>query len=452
MSQGTHDLLTRGIAAAKAREIEEAEFYLEWALRTGADRGQNAQAWLWLSKIAEDPARKRNCLEEVLANEPGNALARRELAILDGRLDPEEIIDPNRLAAADPQATNQTVKTQRFVCQRCGGKMAFKPDGRSLRCEYCDGEQTLLAAMNAGAMVQEHDFIVALATAKGHTRPVGMCPFTCQGCGASFLLGSSELSISCAYCGSAHVVELSETRELILPEGLIPFGVSEQDARLAFHKWLRSTKMRSNAQVSRVRGFYLPTWTFDLVGEIRWRGYVYRDESPSIEVAGLGVSFSNSRSSRRLVREEGNHLLHEDDILVPASNKLPAELAREEARRYELSQLVPYDEAYLVDWPAEVYEISVSDASLVARGEAIKKARQFVKTRIRSTVGYVKDLQLNSSNVIVESYKLIFLPVWVARYRYEGQVFHVLINGQTGDVNAQEPRNWLQRLIKGVFG
>jgi len=452
MSQSTHDLLMRGIAAAKARETEEAEFYLEWALRTDADREQKAQAWLWLSEISEDPARKRDCLEEVLANEPGNALARRRLAILDGRLDPEEIIDPDRLTAADPQATNQPLKAQRFVCQHCGGKMAFKPDGRSLRCEYCDFEQTLLAAMNAGALVQEHDFIVALATAKGHTRPVGMRPFTCQGCGASFLLGSSALSVSCAYCGSAHVVELSETRELILPEGLIPFGVSEKDARRAFHKWLRSTKMRSKAQVSRVRGFYLPTWTFDLVGEVRWQGYVYRDEGPSIELGGLEVSFSNSRSSRRLVREEGNHLLHEDDILVPASHKLPVELAREEARRFELSQLVPYDEAYLADWPAEVYEISVSDASLVARGEAVKKARRFVKTRIRATLGYVKDLQLNTSSVIVESYKLILLPVWVARYRYEGQVFHVLVNGQTADVRAQEPRNWLQTLIRGVFG
>jgi DNA-directed RNA polymerase subunit RPC12/RpoP len=451
MSQSTHDLLMRGIAAAKANQTGEAQFYLEWALRTDADREQKAEAWLWLSEISDDPSKKRDCLEEVLANEPANALARRELAILDGRLDPSDIIDPDHLPAADPETNEAPVKSQRFVCQRCGGKMAFKPDGRSLRCEYCDFEQTLLAAMNSGAMVQEHDFIVALATAKGHTSPVGMRPFTCQGCGASFLLGSSALSVSCVYCGSAHVVELSETRQLIPPEGLIPFGISEQQARHAFHKWLRSTKMAKTAQVSRVRGLYLPTWTFDIVGEIRWRGYVYRDESPSIELGGLEVSFSNSRSSRRLVREEGNHLLHEDDILVPAGHKLPAEMAREEVRRYDLGQLVPYDEGFLADWPAEVYEISVSDASLVARGEAVKKARRYVKTRIRASVGHVSNLQMDCSSVIVESYKLILLPIWFARYRYEDQVFQVLVNGQTGEVRAQEPRNWLQKLIKDVF-
>jgi hypothetical protein len=238
---------------------------------------------------------------------------------------------------------------------------------------------------------------------------------------------------------------------LIPPEGIIPFGVCESEARRAFHTWLKGTKMGRSAQVTRVHGFYLPTWTFDLVGEIRWRGYVYRDESPSLELGGLEVSFSNSRSSRRLVREEGSHLLHEDDLLVPASHKLPAELVREEAKRYELSRLVPYEEAYLADWPAEVYAISVSDASLVARGEAVKKARKYVKTRIRAVVGYVQNLQIDTSNVIVESYKLILLPVWFARYRHEGQVFHVLVNGQTGDVRAQEPPNWIQKLVGGIF-
>jgi DNA-directed RNA polymerase subunit RPC12/RpoP len=449
MSQGARDLLIRGIAAAKAKEKDEARFYLEWVLRTDANRQQRTKAWLWLSKISDDPTEKRNCLEETLALEPANPLARRGLAILDGRLDPDDIIDPDRHSVTPQAGPSRPIKTQRFICPRCGGKMVFKPDGRSLRCEYCDREQTPLATVVEGAAVQEHDFIVALATAKGHSKPVGMHPFECQGCGASFLLASSALSLSCAYCGSAHVVELPETRELILPEGLIPFGVSEQEARRAFHGWLEEKDLPGKTQVTPLRGIYLPIWTFDLIGEIRWQCQTYRDEGIDFDVGGIPVSFSNR--SRTLVREEGSHPVVEDDVLVPASHKLPADFVLDAVKRFALGAVVPYDEVYLADWPAEVYDISVSDASLVARREMLKEARNAVEARLSATRGTVKDLRLNTSAVIAESFKLILLPVWVAHYRNQGQEYHVVVNGQTGEVWAQEPRNWLQKLVGDLF-
>ena len=60
MSEGTRDLLVRGIAAAKAKDKDQARFYLEWVLRAEADRQQKVEAWLWLSEISDDPAEKRD--------------------------------------------------------------------------------------------------------------------------------------------------------------------------------------------------------------------------------------------------------------------------------------------------------------------------------------------------------------------------------------------------------
>lgn len=188
MSASARDLLVRGIAAAKAREIEEARFYLEWVLRTDANRQQQIEAWWWLSEISEDPAEKRDCLENVLANEPGHAQARRSLAILDGRLDPDEVIDPNRLPDASTAAeTPQPTRTRQFTCPRCGGQMSYSPDGQSLICAGCHHQMSLTEALEAGDTVEEQDFAVALATAKGHTRAMTIHSFQCQGCGASFV-------------------------------------------------------------------------------------------------------------------------------------------------------------------------------------------------------------------------------------------------------------------------
>jgi len=62
--------LTRGIAAAKAKEKDEARFYLNGccAAKTRTESGVNAL--LWLSQISDDPAEKHACLENILVIEP----------------------------------------------------------------------------------------------------------------------------------------------------------------------------------------------------------------------------------------------------------------------------------------------------------------------------------------------------------------------------------------------
>jgi hypothetical protein len=245
------------------------------------------------------------------------------------------------------------------------------------------------------------------------------------------------------------VVQLPETRELILPEGLIPFQVSKPEARRAFREWLKSRKLRGRTRVTPVRGLYFPIWTFDLVGEIRWRGHIYRDDDDELDMGGISVSFSNTSS--RLVRKEGSYPVLEDDILVPASHKLPVDLIMEAAKAFSLGDVVPYDEAYLADWPAEVYDTPVSDASLVARRKMLEKNQPIVRSYLSASSRTLKDARLSTSGVVVESFKLILLPVLVARYRRNGKEYRVVVNGQTGTVSAQEPRSWLRRLVGDLF-
>jgi hypothetical protein len=147
---------------------------------------------------------------------------------------------------------------------------------------------------------------------------------------------------------------------------------------------------------------------------------------------------------------KGSYPVYEDDITVAASHKLPADLTPE-LDRFILGDVVPYAESFLADWPAEVYEIAVSDASLVARRKVLEKARKSADVKVRATRGNVRDLQLNTANVLVESYKLLLFPVWLARYRFEEKIYHVVVNGQTGQVRAQRPRNWLQKFVDLIF-
>ncbi len=224
MDDLTRDLFIRGMLAAKAKESADARRYLEWVLRLDPPQDMRVDALYWLSKVAETPKEQRRLLEEALAYNPSEMRCRRELAVLKGDLDPGEIVDPDRFTSgAGPaltagakagQAASRPAGADRFTCPQCGGRMTYAPDGQSLTCEYCAARSSAarpaLAAEDDPSAAQ--NFLIAMATRKGHLHPVTRQTFNCQGCGSPFLLPAQQLSATCPYCGSAYVVRRPQSR------------------------------------------------------------------------------------------------------------------------------------------------------------------------------------------------------------------------------------------------
>jgi DNA-directed RNA polymerase subunit RPC12/RpoP len=425
MTEFTRDLLVRGIAEAKAGELDLARRHLERILRLDASPDQREKALLWLSRISDDPAKTRRYLEEILIHSPTHPTARRELAILEGRLERDEIVDPDRMTEEAPDEP-QSIEARRFVCRQCGGRMGFTPEGKGLECAYCGRRQTLLEALDQGRMGEERDFTTALATAEGHRQPVTTQLLTCEGCGASFTLRPEVLSSNCPYCNSAHVVA-TDSRPLIPPEAVIPFQVTRQEARQAVKGWLAAEELEARATAP--RGVYFPVWTFDVSGEIPWHCL--------------------ERVNDEWVPRRGSKVVYEDDWLVPASHTLPAALM-ETVAGFRSQEAAPYHARYLADWPAETYQISVSDASLAARWQILDAARtQIEHGQIRRT----KDLTLTSTRFGIDSFKLLLVPLWITGYQVEGDSFTVVINGRTGAIHGERPargiRGWISRLLGG---
>jgi Zn finger protein HypA/HybF involved in hydrogenase expression len=435
MSASAQDLLVRGIAAAKAKDIDEARSYLEWVLRTDANRQQRIKAWWWLSEISDNPAEKRDLLENILAHEPGHAEARRSLAILDGRLDPTDIIDSSRLSTAPKKLKKiRRIRTRQFTCPHCNGQMEFSPDGQTLLCPHCQRQMNLVEALKAGDRVEEQDFVVALATAKGHTPAKITQVFQCQGCGASFVVDPAVLSMNCPYCASAHVMERPEERELIPPEGIIPFDLTQEQAHHALLQWLKVKKLYDEAQTATPTGLYIPVWTFDVGGEIQWR-------ERAIETRHTRIKTVTQMSSMPIFF---------DDILVPASQKF-IKMAGE-FKHYQLNALEPYESGYLATWPAETYQVSTADASLQARQQAFERAKQQAQALASVRFADSEGIVFSSAGITVESFKLIFLPIWLTFYRYQDKQYNVFINGQTGRIKGEKPRSKMRYLWDKFWG
>jgi hypothetical protein len=196
--------------------------------------------------------------------------------------------------------------------------------------------------------------------------------------------------------------------------------------------WLKANKLHKT-QSGAPRGLYLPVWTFDVGGEIRWR-------SKAVETRHTRV---------KTVRQENSQPIFFDDVLVPASRKF-TNLASEFSH-YRLNQLVPYDPGYLADWPAETYQLSTADASLAARRLAYARARRDVLARISTPFTDAEEISFSSAGIIVNAYKLIFLPAWIGFYHYQDKRYNVFINGQTGRIKGTKPRSrarsWWDKLL-----
>jgi hypothetical protein len=428
------ELVKTAVFHIKAKEFDLARRYLERALDVVDDEDTRAKASWWLSEITTDPIEKRNLLENVLAWDRNNAQARRALMILDGKLKPEEIVDADHLPAQDTGV--QASDADRFTCPNCGARMVFAPDGHSLYCEHCSRNVTLADQFDGDEPV-ERDFLLAMATAQGHRKPVAMHSFQCRGCGAAFILAPDVISATCSYCGSPHVIAIDESRELIEPDGILPFAFDQKNASRYLVNWAKKKKVKPDGKVQMPHGIYLPVWSFDLGGEIPYTAQ---------------IAVTEGRGSRKVVIKtiSDTHPVVEMNVPVAGTRK-QGSLLEEALGGFNLAEAVSYDPRFLSDWPAEVYEITMSDASLDARKVVYDQTCHKVQILL-DTQGNVENFKPASSKMSVESFKLILVPAWLTSYAVEGKTYKVLVNGQTGAVTGETPSldllGWVGNMLK----
>jgi hypothetical protein len=414
------ELLKAGIIEAKAGNRGTARRYLDRAAYMSGDHDLLAEAWFWMSEVSDDASEKRSALENCLAHNLQHARARRELAILDGKLKPGEIVDPDRLPP--PPEGLRAADAERFMCPKCGGRMAFTPEGRSLVCDYCTRRQALGGSFRPA---NENDFITAMATARGHGRPLNEQVFHCEGCGSEFILPPKSISSSCVYCDSPHVVSLEGAGDLLAPDGVIPHAFDRGRAVRILIDWVEGNRITPERRVDPPRGLYLPLWTFDIGGGIEYTGEVYESDHDL---------FSEYAGQSNVRRVSDVYPVMIDDMKIPASKKTSSPFLRL-IPTFDLSAVKPYDPRYLADWPAEVYDVPLAEASL--------DARSFAYSHYQDNLPYLlNDMKLvhtSSSRLAVESFRLILLPVWMTEIPYAGREHLILINGQNGRVEGEMP-------------
>jgi hypothetical protein len=419
-------MLVRAVAEIKGGEFTTARRYLERVTWISSTSEQKADAHFWMSEISETEEDKRDHLHSALGYDMTHHRARRSLAILDGRLKEDEIINPDAFEPTIPQGTVQR-KGERFECPTCGARMVYAPDGSSLVCEHCDNRRSEQSA----AQPAEQEFVVGIATARGHQQARAMQAFECGACGAVYLLGPRTLSLTCAHCDATYSVVQAEVRELVPPEGIVPMAVSREGAKKAIRAWYAEYKHEvAGSEILSLNGVYQPAWTFDVEGAIRWSGMVEYQEGRPVPVTD-------------------SHPIHYDDVFIPASLPANENLTRL-MWEFRAGDLVPFKGEYLANWLAESYQRTMAEAAVDARAAVFQHAQQ--RRRKKSKLGTVLNLQFYSDDIIMTAFRLALVPVWIGTVQEEGEKREFLVNGKSGQVYAEKPKDWRGRLADWLRG
>jgi hypothetical protein len=199
--------------------------------------------------------------------------------------------------------------------------------------------------------------------------------------------------------------------------------------------WCNRHKLPANIRLTPARGLYFPAWVFSISGPLPWDCSVPNDNNWDGSINENWQPLS------------GLELVAQDDIIVPASRIVPQKWAVR-LHEYNLDALVPYEPSYLADWPAESYQISLSDASLDARQLVLTKTRKSLTEKIPFLY---KNLHLDSKDLMVESFQLVLLPIWISNYHLTGKQHPIIVNGQTGKVWGSRSRRGVRKWLSSLF-
>ena len=308
-------------------------------------------------------------------------------------------------------------------CPSCGGTMFFKPGSQSLLCQSCGHKETIPELVSK-IPVNEMDFLVAKNTAS-HDWGMEAKLVTCKQCGAETIQNKLQLSGMCPFCGSTTVEAADPEQDIMAPNGIIPFKITEDRALYIFKEWIKDRflapeLLAQDAQLNKFYGIYVPLFTFDVLTVNRFTGHY--------------------TENNRTLFKCGKFQHQVDDFQVVASKQLCSDkLLLNVMKDYRTREAKPYTPDALAGFPCEHYSIGLNEAwnSVGKDMELYLKNQANKQDETKFLMGI--DMATDYFNL---KYKYLIVPVWINSFYYDNQLYMIAINGQTGKIDGQWPKSF----------
>jgi len=333
----------------------------------------------------------------------------------------------------------------RWPCAQCGADLRFAPGQAELRCENCGHVQAIPAATDRkrARSFTEHDVATGLRDDLPTTASEDVRTTHCPSCGAVVEFQGASHATECPFCATPVVVDTG-TQRLIKPQGVVPFQLTETQARGALILWMGSLWFAPNTLLEYARkgramnGVYVPFWTFDAATSSDYRGQRGDNYTETRTVTRNGKQETESVTRTRWTNVSGHVARDFDDVMVMASGTLPQKLS-DDLTPWDLAQMEPYTPDFLAGFQAEGYTVNLADGHATGRDKMASVIANDIRRDIGGDSQRIDNVDTDWRD---ETFKHVLLPIWMAAYKYSNKSYRFMVNGQTGEVQGERPYSW----------
>jgi hypothetical protein len=331
---------------------------------------------------------------------------------------------------------------QKHSCPACGAQAEWNPGKQMLVCPFCGTESPYTIDRETGKVV-ERDLVTALRELPDEERgwQTATRSVQCQSCRAVMVFDPSRVGQNCEFCGSPALVDYSEIKSPIRPQGVLPFKVDRNRVRDDIRGWWRSKwfapgKLSKAALVDTVHSLYIPYWTFDARAHCPWEaeaGHYYYVNVEGRDSKGNRVVRREQRTRWEPAAGVVDHAF--DDDAVPGTQGLPMEILRQ-VEPFPTQEVVPYDTAFLSGHVVEHYKVVLM--------EAAERSQQQMHEALLGLCGRqvpgdtYRNLRIFPT-FTGRTFKHVLVPIWLLTYNYRAKAFQVIVNGYTGKIAGKYP-------------
>lgn len=332
--------------------------------------------------------------------------------------------------------------TSTYKCPSCSAPIFFKPEEQKFICDYC------LSAYTTEEMEAHHHERIKrdldMAERKNEQQQQRseanqaassqeqINEYSCQSCGAHVVTTDTTTSTFCFYCHNPVIIS-SRLAGDFLPDQILTFKISEEQAKQAFLDWAKTKKYLpddfiSPSHLEKMTGMYIPYWFVDTKVHVDFRGTSSSDSS--YRSGDYRITTTTDKEHIR----QGEYELN--DVSLQAFSKIDENLLNG-IEPFDGDEFQTFSMPMLQGYFAEQYTMSESEAE-----EPMKQAINNIAELLLQN-SFPPGARVNPQHKIIEEeeHDLLFslLPVWVLTYNYMGKIFVYAMNGQTGRAFGELP-------------
>ena len=320
---------------------------------------------------------------------------------------------------------------KRYPCPSCAAELVFNPEAANLKCEYCGWED---AIPQSEEELQETSYEQYLNNdlTELTTLSTTALEVSCEDCGANITFEPPQVAGQCPFCSSSIVAQPKNANPTIAPQGIIPFTIGRKAVRKNLQIWISGLWFAPNdfkklAQPEKIRGIYLPFWTFDAYTKSHYRGKRVTGEETKT-VSGWVERFF-------------------DDVLIPATKLVNHNLLAKLEPWHLKESLQPYEPFYLAGFDAQRSQVELNEGFEKAKAEMAFQIRSDIKQKIGGDKHHIDNV---STSYRAITFKHILLPVWLTSYCYRDKQYQILINAKTGEIMGESPDSLVKFILTAI--